>query len=205
MAARKLGMDPLELRLKNCVGPGDITVRPGDQSCNLAQCLNRRCGRGVGSEKPGRGYGISGAIHANGSVVAHKDFRGAAAVVRLRKTARLPSLRASRITADAHAVFAQIAARVLNISPRDITVYSKDTAVTPIPRGAFAMRQTTIGGHAVRLAAEDLKAEDGWPGRRAAGSRGRAVRRGFSGRLTARSCPWLKSPTSGAAATTAWP
>jgi len=160
MAARRLGMDPLELRLKNCIGPGDISVHGLEiKSCNLAQCFKTAAAAvGWDRKKPGRGYGISGAIHANGSVVAHKDFRGAAAVIRLEEDGKFTLFTGEQDYGQGtHTVFAQIAARVLNISPQDITVYSKDTAVIPYSQGAFAMRQTTIGGHAVRLAAEDLK------------------------------------------------
>jgi CO/xanthine dehydrogenase Mo-binding subunit len=160
LAARKLGIDPLEIRLKNCIGPGDISVHGLQiKSCNLAECFKTAAAAvGWKDKKPGRGYGISGAIHANGSVVAHNDFRGAAAVARLEEDGRISVFTGEQDYGQGmHAVFAQIVARVLGLAPGDITVYSRDTAVTPYSQGAFAMRQTTVGGNAVRLAAEDLR------------------------------------------------
>lgn len=159
LAARKLKMDPLELRLKNCVRSGDVSVHGLKiESCNLAQCFEKAAEAiGWDQKKKGFGYGISGAIHANGSIVAH-EFHGAAATARLEEDGRVTIFTGEQDYGQGmHTAFAQLAAKVLNISPRDITFISKDTAITPFSQGAFGMRQTTIGGNAVLLAAEDLK------------------------------------------------
>ena len=160
MAARKLKMDPLALRLKNCIGPGDTSVHGLKiKSCHLKECFEKAATAiGWHNKKPGRGYGISGAVHANGSLVAHDDFLGAAAQARLETDGTVSVFTGEQDYGQGmHTVFAQICARVLKTEPQNITVYSKDTATTPFSQGAFAMRQTTIGGNAVMLAAQDLK------------------------------------------------
>lgn len=160
LAARKLQMDPLKLRLKNCVRSGDRSAHGLKiENCNLSECFTTAAAAiGWNKRRPGRGYGLSGAIHANGSIVAHKDFRGASAIARLEEGGGISVFTGEQDYGQGlHAALARIAARVLGISPREITVYSKDTNVTPYSQGAFAMRQTTIGGNAVLLAAEDLK------------------------------------------------
>ncbi|MFU8794764.1 MAG: xanthine dehydrogenase family protein molybdopterin-binding subunit, partial [Dethiobacteria bacterium] len=160
MAAQKLGIDPLELRLKNCVRIGDTTVHGLKiKSCALSDCL-KAAAEEVGwySRKEGHGYGISAAIHANGSLVFDKNFRGAAALARLELDGRVSLFIGEQDYGQgAHATFTLIAARMLGISPDLITVYSRDTISAPHSLGALGMRQTTIGGNAVKLAAEKLR------------------------------------------------
>ncbi len=160
MAAGILKMDPLELRLKNCTREGDITVH-GLQisSCALDQCLLAAAKEiGWDERKEGRGYGISAAIHANGSLIFDHNFRGASAHARLELDGRVTVFIGEQDYGQgAHAAFARIAARALGLDPEIITVYSRDTMVAPYSQGALAMRQTTIGGRAVQAAAEKLR------------------------------------------------
>lgn len=160
MAAVKLGIDPLELRLKNCVKTGDTTVHGLKiKSCALTDCLKAAAEEiGWHNRKPGHGYGISAAIHASGSLVFDKNFRGAAALARLELDGRISIFSGEQDYGQgAHATFALIAARALGLSPDLITIYSRDTLSTPHSLGALGMRQTTIGGKAVQLAAEKLR------------------------------------------------
>ncbi len=160
MAAKKLGLDPLEMRLKNCVREGDITVH-GLQigKCGLDECLKAAAKEiGWDQKKEGRGYGLSVAIHANGSLVFDKNFRGASALARLELDGRITIFSGEQDYGQGtHAAFAQIAARTLDVSPAQVTVESKETKTAPFSTGALAMRQTTIGGKAIQLAAEDLR------------------------------------------------
>jgi CO/xanthine dehydrogenase Mo-binding subunit len=160
IAAAKLGIDPLELRLKNCVKAGDTTVHGLKiKSCKLSECL-RAAAEEIGwyNRKPGHGYGISAAIHANGSLVFDKNFRGAAALARLELDGRISIFSGEQDYGQGtHATFALIAARALGVSPDLITLYSRDTLSAPHSLGALGMRQTTIGGKAVQLAAEKLR------------------------------------------------
>ncbi len=159
-AAKKLEMDPLEVRLKNCTHAGDITVHGLKiGSCALADCLRSAASKiGWHRRNKNRGYGISAGIHASGSLVADKDFRGASARAVLELDGRVTVFTGEQDYGQgAYAAFAQIAARVLGLDPQMIRIYSRDTLVTPYSQGALANRQTTIGGKAVQLAAEDLK------------------------------------------------
>lgn len=160
MAAEKLGIDPLELRLKNCVRTGDTTVHGLKiKSCALADCLKSAAEEiGWHNRKAGHGYGISAAIHANGSLVFDKNFRGAAALARLELDGRVSIFSGEQDYGQGtHATFALIAAKALGLSPDLITIYSRDTLSSPHSLGALGMRQTTIGGKAVQLAAEKLR------------------------------------------------
>lgn len=160
MAAEKLGIDPLELRLKNCVRTGDTTVHGLKiKSCALAECLQAAAEEvGWHNRKAERGYGISAAIHASGSLVFNKNFRGAAALARLELDGRVSIFTGEQDYGQGtHATYILIAAQALGMKRDCITVYSRDSLSTPHSIGALGMRQTTIGGNAVKLAAEALR------------------------------------------------
>ncbi len=160
MAAKKLGIDPLQLRLLNCTRKGDLTVHGLQiKSCALADCLQAAADE-IGWEKKirGRGYGLSAAIHANGSIVFDKNFRGASALARLELDGRVTIFTGEQDYGQgAHTAFTIIAARALGLPPGLVTIQSRDTLISPFSLGALAMRQTTIGGRAVQLAAEKLR------------------------------------------------
>ncbi len=159
-AAKKLKMDPLQLRLKNCTRSGDITVHGLNiQSCELGGCLQKAASKiGWNKRKKNRGYGLSAAIHASGSLVANKDFRGASARVFLERDGIVTVFSGEQDYGQGtNAAFARIAARVLGLKPQMIMICSRDTLVAPYSQGALANRQTTIGGRAVQMAAENLK------------------------------------------------
>ncbi len=159
-AAEKLGIDPLQLRLKNCTRSGDITVHGLQiKSCALAECLEEAASRiGWHNRKENRGYGISAGIHASGSLVVNKDFRGASARAVLELDGRVTLFTGEQDYGQGtYGAFSHIAARTLGLDANLIGIYCRDTLVTPYSQGALANRQTTIGGRAVKLAAEDLK------------------------------------------------
>lgn len=162
MAALKLGLDPLQLRLKNCTRAGDTTVHGLQiKSCGLADCLQAAAASiGWNDRKKGRGYGISAAIHANGSLVFDQGLPGAAALARLELDGRVTLFCGEQDYGQGtHAAYVRIAARVLGCKKDLISVFSRHTAFTPFSLGALAMRQAAIGGRAVQMAAEDLKAK----------------------------------------------
>ncbi len=160
MAAVRLGLDPLELRLNNCVRSGDTTVHGLQiKSCGLADCL-KAAAQEVGwhNRKKDCGYGISAAIHSNGSVVFNKDLRGAAALARLELDGRISIFSGEQDYGQGtHATYTLIAARALDLEPELITLHTRDTLSAPYSMGALGMRQTTIGGNAIKLAAEALR------------------------------------------------
>jgi CO/xanthine dehydrogenase Mo-binding subunit len=161
-AAKELAIDPLELRLKNCTQAGDTTVHGLQiKSCALADCLKKAASEiGWHKRKEGRGYGISAAIHANGSLVFDKNFRGASALARLELDGRVSIFSGEQDYGQGmHGAYTLIAATTLDMAPALITLCSRDTLNTPFSLGALAMRQTTIGGRAVKLAAEDLRSK----------------------------------------------
>lgn len=159
-AAEKLGIDPLQLRLKNCTQAGDVTVHGLQiKSCALSECLEEAASRiGWHNRNKNCGYGISAGIHASGSLVANKNFRGASARAVLELDGRVTLFSGEQDYGQGtYGTFTNLAAGVLGLDPDLFSLRCRDSLVTPYSQGALANRQTTIGGRAVQLAAADLK------------------------------------------------
>jgi CO/xanthine dehydrogenase Mo-binding subunit len=172
--ARKLGMSPVEIRERNAVGPGEITVHGWKVgSCGLRECLRAvsraiardRTERGEG-EPSGRlgpdrfrvGYGIACGTHvvSNRAVNPSGDFG----------TVRLAVTREGRIRVACGEVdvgggtattLGRIVAERLEIDESETDVVLGDTANTPYGLGSFASRTTFFAGNAALIAARRLK------------------------------------------------
>ena len=175
MLAEKLGIDPVELRLKNIIKEGETSPifkimgegREGAEmiikSCKLEEAIKR--GAEVINwkekyrkrEKSGskvRGVGM--AIAMQGSGIAHIDM--ASAILKLNDDGSFNLLvGATDLGTGSDTILAQIAAEALGVSTDDIIVYSSDTDLTPFDTGAYASSTTYVSGNAVRIAAEKMR------------------------------------------------
>ncbi|HWP34016.1 MAG TPA: xanthine dehydrogenase family protein molybdopterin-binding subunit, partial [Thermodesulfobacteriota bacterium] len=154
--AERLGMDPVELRLKNLLRRGEPYAagdRPidGDLPGDL-----RALARAIGWEEaapPGRARGVA---------VGFKDGGGthtvSTALVRIHADGSVTLLAGSvEHGQGARTVLAQIAAEILELPVERIAVAPPDTAVTPFDQGTSASRSTTLMGLAVAAAARDAR------------------------------------------------
>jgi len=162
--AAALGLDPLELRVKNGVSTGYVNPYGWRiNSCGLDQCLEKVTvaagweGKRAAGGK-GRGVGLACCIHVSGNRGARKEYDGSAAMVRidLDGTVFVYSGEAD-MGQGARMVFAQIAAEVLGVPLGRVQVEHIDTDISPMALGTFASRVTYLGGNAVRLAAENAR------------------------------------------------
>ncbi len=173
--AEELGIDPIEFRLKNYVGRGDLfwgqgpTVKSIVKSDGVPYLLKRGAeiigwkSRGSPSEKKGRyriGIGVARGFHTSGAggplsgtVI---DYTGA--ILKLNEDGTLDYITALQDhgggTLDAHA---KIIAEVLKIPPEKINIVYSDTATTLYDVCTHASRGVFVGGEAARRAAELLK------------------------------------------------
>jgi CO/xanthine dehydrogenase Mo-binding subunit len=160
IAARRLGIDPIELRLRNAVHKGEVTVHGWTiQTDGLTRCLEAvrdRIGAGRAERKPNHGFGFSCGIHSSSNRA--QAFDGV--IVRLRLN---PDGTVHIFTGDpdigqgCRTIWAQIVASELGIPVDRIAVPDIDTDFSPFGLGNFADRLTLVGGHAVRGAALELK------------------------------------------------
>jgi CO/xanthine dehydrogenase Mo-binding subunit/aerobic-type carbon monoxide dehydrogenase small subunit (CoxS/CutS family) len=165
--ARKLGLDPFELRRRNAVVPGDQLVASTEHrddltfgSYGLDQCLDLaetalRQGNGVAAP-PGWLVGDGMAI----AMIATIPPRGhvAEASVSLEAgggyTLRVGTAEFGNGTTTVHT---QIAATVLGTEPERIAVHQSDTDAVGYDTGAFGSAGSVVAGRAVHAAATELR------------------------------------------------
>ncbi|MCW2810571.1 MAG: aldehyde oxidase [Friedmanniella sp.] len=168
--AARLNIDPVELRRRNVVRPGDplvVTHVEGDDlvfgSYGLDQCLDLteqalRRGNGVAAPagpawRVGEGVGMA--------MIATVPPRGHPAHARLSVDAR-GRFTLHVGTADfgngSTTVHTQIVASVLGVDAATVAVVSSDTDAVRHDTGAFGSTGTVVAGRAVLAAAEGLRA-----------------------------------------------
>ena len=173
--AEKLGMDPVELRLKNHIRAGETSPifeklgegREGKpqivRSCALAECIKigaERIGWYEKRKAPRREgswvYGVGMSCAMQGSGITGIDMAAATLIMNEDGSFRL-LVGATDLGTGSDTVLAQIAAEVLAVPVEKISVYSSDTDFTPFDKGAYASSTTYVSGNAVLQAAEKVK------------------------------------------------
>lgn len=164
--AERLGIDPVELTLKNAVQKGDVSIhgyRFG--SCGLSECITRSA-KGIAWEQNraqkqrGRGVGVACYVHLSGGPlpIHGSNFYGSGAIVRLDGEARATvAMGEPDIGQGARTIMAQIAAEELGLPIEDVDVSMVDTSLSPFGSGTWGSRVTTTAGNAVKLAAADAR------------------------------------------------
>lgn len=171
LIAKELGLDPVDLRLKNAVRTGDHTVHGWKiRGCGLKECieavdnairletdLESGAGPQAGGADGETAWGLACAVHVSGNR-SKSGFDGSAATLQLDEDGTLKIFTGeSDMGQGAHTVFTQIVAEVLHVPMAAITLSPVDTDVSPRCLGAYSSRVTTVGGMAVKLAAEQMK------------------------------------------------
>jgi len=158
--ARRLGMDPLEFRLKNGYVEGDRFINGQTLvSVGLQECLER-AGREIGWRTP------------NPSPSGPKKVgRGMAAIIKGTATPSISQVLilvnqdgsitvftgAVEIGAGEKTVLAQIAADAIGADMDSIAIPNVDTRSTPFDYGTTSSRVTFHNGNAVRIAGEKVR------------------------------------------------
>jgi len=157
--AQKLGIDPIELRIRNANRPFTQTVQGARmQSARLAECLEavRRAidwDKKKAERRPGQGLGVASGIHSSGSYAFAGANRSDSAVdVFADGRVRLRFGGADTGTGQ-RTILAQIAAEALGLMAKDVEVLSTETRMTPYDLGAWSSRGTYYSGNAAKKAA----------------------------------------------------
>jgi CO/xanthine dehydrogenase Mo-binding subunit len=154
-AARRLDLDPVELRRQNLLAHGE-EFEPGDTPVDgkFEESLNRAAEAIRWTQAPAsdRGRGVAMMMKASiGPTVSE-------AMVRLHADGSATVLASTvEMGQGARTVLAQIAAEVLAISIERVSVATPDTAITPYDQTTSSSRSTTLMGRAVLEAAEDIR------------------------------------------------
>lgn len=168
-AAERLGMDPLELKLKNAVREGDIA--PSNHPLighGLEDCIKK--GREVTdwdklrkrkrdlSGPTRNGWGIGCEMHGSSAYPGIKEQGNA--IVKMNEDGSVVLLTGTAgLGTGAHTALAQIVAAELGVNFDAVSVVHGDTDVVPWDIGAFASHTTFMGGRAAQMAAANVKAQ----------------------------------------------
>lgn len=166
MLAERLGMDPVEFRMKNLSEPGDVAVSgPRLTTCGIRACLteaakqigwdsNRGHGRGY------RGIGLACGTHfTSGKFHPGLNADFCAASVKLNPDGSVTLLigAVEMGTGAATTAVAQICAEELGVGIGDVEVITSDSETIPADFGTYGSRVTTLAGNAVRLACDQVR------------------------------------------------
>ncbi len=183
MMADDMGIDPIEIRLRNAMKPHSRTCNDLDiHSCEFKQTLEQvrkksEWDKKYGKLPPGKGIGIgcggfvSGAGYAKyrGQVqlssqkklepfVKKSPFPHSNAIVKISEdgTAAILLILAAEIGQGALTVLSQMCAEALGISLSRVRIRSEDTDISPLDLGAYSSRTTLMGGNAVVRASQNV-------------------------------------------------
>ena len=163
--ALKMGMDPLELRLRNAFVPGDVTIcgQTLADAFGFRECLEtlrphyRRAleeAKTNGNAEVKRGVGLAGIWFGPGRSAPDQSEAWA----ELLPDDRLQVwIGAADMGQGAETLFWQVAAETMGFPLERVQVCTTDTLLTPDGNFSAGSRQTYVSGRAVQMAVEELK------------------------------------------------
>ncbi len=160
--AEKLGIDPLELRLKNANKSGDVTCQGMKiTTCAMEETLSvaaRKIGwKGRGKEGKRRGIGFATLFHVAGGARVYRSD-GCGAMIKIDDFGKVTLFSgATEMGTGSDTSITQIVAEELGVPLSSVELINKDTALKPWDVGDHASRATFIGGNAALLAARDAR------------------------------------------------
>lgn len=186
MMAEDLGIDPVEVRLRNAItAPHETINKVTVHSCGLVEGIKTLAGhqmwkgrrdkgkeeigkrkeeigerkeeRGKGKERRiSRGVGISSASYLGGA--RQRGHQSCGAVVRLCEDGTIDYLTgATDCGQGSDTILVQIVAEELGLKVEDIDIKRVDTAYTPCDAGSYGSRVTVLAGEAAKKAALDVR------------------------------------------------
>jgi CO/xanthine dehydrogenase Mo-binding subunit len=166
MLAEKIGISPLEIRLRNALRVGSVTATGAslESSVGISETLQKTAAAAKtilnasgmsGNKNKKRGIGISSMWYGIGNTGLPNP---AGAYVNLLDDGTVLVLTGcADIGQGSDTTLAQIVAEEFGIDMEDIRIVSADTGITPDAGASSASRQTYISGNAVQLAAREAK------------------------------------------------
>ena len=167
MIADDIGLDAIEIRLKNAMEPETRTCNDLDiHSCEFKACLEKVRTRSGWDDKkgklpPGRGIGIGcgGFVSGAGYPIYRSQFPHSNAMIKVEEDGSKAVLFTGEadIGQGSNTVLAQMAAEAMGITLDRMNVVSADSDITPLGFGAYSSRVTLMGGNASKMAGEEVK------------------------------------------------
>ncbi len=167
MIADDIGMDQVDIRLKNAMTPEYHTCNDLDiHSCEFTACIEKVREQSGWDDKKGKlprgrgiGIGCGGFVSGAGYPIYRSKFPHSSATIKVVEDGS----RAVLFIGDADigqgsdTVLSMAACEAMGISYDRISVVSADSDLTPIGFGAYSSRVTLMGGNASKMAGEEIK------------------------------------------------
>lgn len=180
VAARDLGMDPIEIRRKNFIQPDqfpyqtpvalvydsgdyDALFDKAEEVSGYSELIKMR----DAARAEGRvvGIGVSGCIEASGAGPSKVVTSLGAGVglwesgqVRVHPTGKVSVMTGTHSHGQGHeTTFAQLVSSELGIPIEDIEIIHGDTGRTPMGLGTYASRSASVGGAAIVMSCEKVR------------------------------------------------
>jgi 4-hydroxybenzoyl-CoA reductase alpha subunit len=166
--AAELGLDPLDLRLRNLIEPKSTTMNSlRVTSCGLHECLEQVANASGWRERrgklpPGKGLGlaVSSYLSGTGTTMWHPQLPHSGVYVQLDRGGGVTVFCGSaEIGQGSDHLLATIVAEELGLYPEDVRVVAGDTGLTPVDLGSYSSRVTFMTGNAVIQAVDQLRAK----------------------------------------------
>jgi CO/xanthine dehydrogenase Mo-binding subunit len=169
MIAEELGIDPLEIRLRNARVSGE-QLPNGDNlhNCGLIDCIGKAAEHTQFKQKYGvkrkghldnnhirRGIGMGVSAYFGGSLIYPNS---SSVTVKMNDDGSATLLTgALDLGQGAETVLCQIVAEELKIPVEEIQVIAADTETTPVDIGSWISGSTYVTGNATRMAASEVR------------------------------------------------
>jgi CO/xanthine dehydrogenase Mo-binding subunit len=169
LIAERLGIDPLRLRERNALRPGDTTAtgQKVGKDCSALQVL-REAGRRTAFSKKrktlggsNRGIGLSLFFHGSGFTGGGEVKLASKASLALTERGVQIRVGSTEIGQGTRTMHAQIVAETLGIAYDEVGVSVADTATVPDSGPTVASRTCMIVGRLLQRCAEDMRAQLG--------------------------------------------
>ncbi|MDO8636581.1 MAG: molybdopterin-dependent oxidoreductase [Dehalococcoidia bacterium] len=167
MIAEKLGLDPLEIRIKNGLKTGDITpsklkIRSSGHIESIERASDEIGWKDKWGKLPeGKGVGIASNFFCSGAAFSFfiDDPPSHSGVnIEAKEDGGFTLFTgASDIGQGSSTILAQIAAEEIGVGLDQMRVIAADTAITPIDFGSYSSRVTLFAGNAAKMAASRMR------------------------------------------------
>ncbi|OQX66139.1 MAG: aldehyde oxidase [Desulfococcus sp. 4484_242] len=162
LMAKELGLDPVDVRLKNGLTSGEMTATKSlITSCGLAQTIARASESTHFKEKwpkakRGKGIGMGCIAIMCGFPMGFRS--GSACYVKMNDDGQATIVTGVVDNGQGNeSVVIQVASEVLGIPMEDINLINADTEATNLDPGAYSQAATFVGANAVRVACENAR------------------------------------------------
>ncbi len=160
--AEKLGLDPMDVRLKNALHSGDTTATGSIiTSCGLSESITMAAEMSGWKKKRGklpkyRGIGMGSLAIMCGFPMGFRS--GSSAFIRMNESGHITVFTAIVDNGQGNENMAvTLAAETLGIPIEDVNLVNADTEMTEHDPGAYSQTATFVGGNAVMRAALDVR------------------------------------------------